>query len=163
MMYGLIFSGKRKMARYQSTKTFGNDRGLSCVFRQPNANHSHCKFFHGYSLGFKFVFECETLDEKNWAYDFGNTKWIKSKLEDWFDHKVALDLHDDHLKDSLEFFEKTGTGECNVFDGVGCEKFAEHVYNFVSPKVLQQTENRVKLISVECFEHSANSAVYFGE
>lgn len=41
---------------YYSTKTFGNDRGLSCAFRQWRAT-SHCNQVHGYSLGFRFIFE----------------------------------------------------------------------------------------------------------
>ena len=45
-------------------------------------------------------------------------------------------------------------------DGVGCEKFAEHTYNFVAPKVKEQTQDRVYLKSVEVFEHGANSAIY---
>ena len=45
-------------------------------------------------------------------------------------------------------------------DGVGCEKFAEHVYKFVAPEVSKQTEKRVRLKSVEVFEHGANSAIY---
>ena len=47
-------------------------------------------------------------------------------------------------------------------DGVGCEKFAEYVYNFVEPKVDEETKGRVRLKSVECFEHGANSAIYYG-
>ena len=40
---------------YYSTKTYGHNIGLSAVFRQPNADHSHCHFLHGYSLAFKFT------------------------------------------------------------------------------------------------------------
>ena len=65
--------------KYQSTKTYGNDRGLSCCFRQWRAD-SHCNLLHGYSLGFRFVFEADTLDERNWVYDFGDCKWIKEFL-----------------------------------------------------------------------------------
>ena len=35
---------------YYSTKTYGHNIGLACVFRQPNADHSHCHLLHGYSL-----------------------------------------------------------------------------------------------------------------
>ena len=45
-------------------------------------------------------------------------------------------------------------------DDVGCEKFAEKVYNYVSPKVYTDTKCRVSLYSVEVFEHGANSAIY---
>ena len=43
---------------------------------------------------------------------------------------------------------------------VGCEKFAEYTYNFVSEYISSETSERVKLISVEVFEHGANSAVF---
>ena len=47
------------MAKFYSTKTYGNDKGLSCCFRQWGATHSHCSLLHGYSIGIKIVFECE--------------------------------------------------------------------------------------------------------
>ena len=47
---------------YYSTKTYGHNIGLSAVFRQPNAEHSHCHLLHGYSLAFTFTFGCNELD-----------------------------------------------------------------------------------------------------
>ena len=49
---------------YYSTKTYGHNIGLSACFRQPHADHSHCRFLHGYSLQFKFTFEADELDNK---------------------------------------------------------------------------------------------------
>ena len=72
------------MSHY-STKTYGHNIGLSAVFRQPHADHSHCRFLHGYSLGFKFKFACNELDNKNWVVDFGGLKPLKKWLEDSFD------------------------------------------------------------------------------
>ena len=94
-----------------STKTYGHNIGLACVFRQPNADHSHCHLLHGYSLQFKFTFGCEELDNKNWAVDFGGLKTLKKWLEDHFDHKTALDINDPHLEkfrelEKLEEFTK---------------------------------------------------------
>ena len=51
------------MAKFYSTKTYGNDRGLSCCFRQWRSTHSHCSLLHGYSIGIKLIFECDTLDD----------------------------------------------------------------------------------------------------
>ena len=147
--------------KYQSTKTYGNDRGFSCAFRQPKATHSHCSLIHGYSLGFKFVFEADHLDDKNWVYDFGNCGWIKNFLEENFDHTVAVDKNDPNLFD-LTALEDKGIAKIVEMDGVGCEKFAEHVYRYVSKKVLATSKDRVKLVSVEVFEHGANSAIYIG-
>jgi 6-pyruvoyltetrahydropterin/6-carboxytetrahydropterin synthase len=148
--------------KYQSTKTFGNDRGLSCAFRQPNATHSHCSLIHGYSLGFKFVFEADTLDDKNWVYDFGNTKWMKAFLEENFDHTIAVDKQDPNLDDFKEL-EKLGIAKIVEMDGVGCEKFAEHVFRHVAKKVAMESMYRVRLVSVEAFEHGANSAICIGD
>ena len=49
---------------YYSTKHYGHNIGLSAVFRQPNADHSHCHLLHGYSLAFTFTFGCNELDER---------------------------------------------------------------------------------------------------
>ena len=53
------------MGKHYSTKHYGHNIGLSAVFRQPNADHSHCHLLHGYSLAFTFTFGCDELDNKN--------------------------------------------------------------------------------------------------
>ena len=95
---------------YYSTKTYGHNIGLACVFRQPNADHSHCHLLHGYSLAFRFTFGCKELDNKNWAVDFGGLKPLKKWLEDHFDHKTAVDKNDPHL-DKLKELEKWQDGQ----------------------------------------------------
>jgi 6-pyruvoyltetrahydropterin/6-carboxytetrahydropterin synthase len=123
---------------YYSTKTYGHNIGLACVFRQPNADHSHCHLLHGYSLAFKFTFGCKELDNKNWAVDFGGLK---------------------HLEKFKEL-EKLDLAEIRMFDGVGAEKFAEHAYRFADNLITVKTDGRCWVESVECMEHGANSAIY---
>ena len=146
------------MAYYRSIKTYGNERGLSCAFRQWRAD-SHCNLIHGYSLGFRITFEAAELDERNWVYDFGDCKWIKKYLDEVFDHTLAIAEDDPELK-VFKGLEKFDLANVVVMKGVGCEKFAEHVYNYVSPKVYTDTKGRVSVYSVEVFEHGANSAIY---
>ena len=143
---------------YRSTKTYGNDRGLSCCFRQWRAD-SHCNLIHGYSLGFRFKFEASQLDKRNWVYYLGNCKWIKEYLETNFDHTMLIDEADPEL-DSFKELRDKGLANLFIVDGVGCEKFAEHVYDYVAPKIKKDTKGRVTLYSVEVFEHGANSAIY---
>jgi 6-pyruvoyltetrahydropterin/6-carboxytetrahydropterin synthase len=145
------------MAKHLSTKHYGHNIGLSAVFRQPNADHSHCHLLHGYSLAFTFTFGCDYLDNKNWAVDFGGLKPLKAWLEDMFDHKVAVDKADPFLDDLLELEEK-GLAEIRLFDGVGAEKFAE--FNFADKLIREATDNRCYCVRVECAEHGANSAIY---
>jgi len=143
---------------YRSTKTYGNDRGLSCAFRQWKAD-SHCNLIHGYSLGFRFTFEAKELDERNWVYDFGECKWIKKYLDEVFDHTLAI-AEDDPELDTFKELHGKDLANLFTFKGVGCEKFAEHVYDYVSSKVYEDTKGRVSVYSVEVFEHGANSAIY---
>jgi 6-pyruvoyltetrahydropterin/6-carboxytetrahydropterin synthase len=144
---------------YYSTKTYGHNIGLACVFRQPNADHSHCHLLHGYSLQFKFTFGCDKLDNKNWAVDFGGLKPLKKWLEDHFDHKTALDVNDPHL-DKFRELEKLDLVDIVMFDGVGAEMFAKHAFEFADKLIREKTDNRCYVVEVECAEHGANSAIY---
>ena len=128
---------------YLSTKHYGHNIGLSSVFRQPNADHSHCHLLHGYSLAFTFTFGCKELDNKNWAVDFGGLKEIKA----W------------HM-DKMRELEEMDIAELRIFDGVGAEKFAYHAFVFADELIRRKSNNRCWVESVECAEHGANSAIY---
>ena len=147
------------MGKYLSTKHYGHNIGLSAVFRQPNADHSHCHLLHGYSLAFTFTFGCTELDNKNWAVDFGGLKPLKAWLEDHFDHKVAVDASDPEMETML-MLQNLGLAEIRVFDGVGAEKFAEHAWRFADTLIREATDNRCYCVRAECAEHGANSAIY---
>lgn len=143
--------------KYQSTKKF--ETGFSCAFRQWKAE-SHCKLIHGYALSFKFVFETEELDYRNWVVDFGSLKSLKAILEDTFDHTTVIAENDPHL-DYFKQGEQLGVLRLVVIPDGGCEKFAEYVYEVTD---LWLKDNgyapRCRLVSVEVSEHGANSAIY---
>lgn len=146
---------------YQVTKTYGPELGLSAAFRQWRAD-SHCRFIHGYALGFKFTFECEDLDVRNWCVDFGGLKGLKQILVDNFDHKLLVAEDDPHIGDLMRL-DSLGLAEVIVLPAVGCEKFAEYVYK-VGEQWLKDAgfAPRCRLVSVEVSEHSGNSAIYHG-
>lgn len=152
------------MGKFYSTKTYGNDRGLSCCFRQWRSTHSHCSLLHGYSIGVRVVFECDSLDDRNWVMDFGGLKEFKNWLEHMFDHTlvIAKDDPEYELLSSLP----AHVADIRVVDAVGCERFAELIFNklanmihkwYVEGTLLNKT---AKVKSVEVFEHAGNSAVY---
>jgi len=174
------------LGKYYSTKTYGTDRGLSCCFRQWRAIHSHCSTLHGYSIGIRLVFECETLDDKNWAMDFGGLKEFKAWADHMFDHTLIVAQDDPHL----EFFRKmswmgdlpiSGVGsqpelkphergaicDLRVVEGVGCEMFARMCYDKMAELLASGTMRypinpTVRIKSAEVFEHAGNSAIYEG-
>ena len=145
---------------FRSTKRYGHEIGLSCAFRQWRAQTSHCQYLHGYALAFKFTFESDALDARNWVVDFGGLKGLKKKLEDLFDHKTVVAIDDPHLP---IFKEMAALGVINlqVVSAVGCEKFAEAAY-YLAQETLEEEgfSPRCKVIEVEVAEHGSNSAIY---
>ena len=144
---------------YQATKTWGTDLGLSCCFRQWRAagSKSHCHFLHGYAIGVRIVFETETLDDHHWVYDFGNLDWIKALLVEQFDHKTIIAADDPELA-TFEMLAAKGLIQLRILPLVSCEMMATWLFEQTAPLVYKQTEGRVKIKSVEVFEHGANSA-----
>ena len=124
---------------HRSIKTYGNEVGLSCCFRQWRAD-SHCNKLHGYSLGFRFIFEAAQLDERKWVYDFGNCKWIKEYLQSKFDHKLVVARDDPILEDEVPVLVLSNIADIRYMDDVGSEKFAESVFNHVAPKIKERTK-----------------------
>jgi len=156
------------MAKFYSTKTYNTDRGLSCCFRQWRATHSHCQLLHGYSIGVKITFGCNSLDARNWVMDFGGLKTFKNWLEDMFDHTTLIASDDPYLEEFQKLSRMNGGQLLNlkVVDGVGCEKFAEMIYKKLDMIIkksiydLEALNPTVFVKSVEVFEHGANSAIY---
>lgn len=149
------------MSKYQSTKTYSHELGLSACFRQWRAS-SHCRHLHGYPLSFHFVFEADTLDANNWVIDFGSLKPLRAALEACFDHRLVV-AHDDPQLDLLCSLAGLDLADVLVLDNVGCEAFAQHAYTLGLMHLHDAGQAvRVRLVSVECREHGANSAIYYG-
>ena len=109
--------------------------------------------------------------------DFGGLKAFKQWAEYMFDHTLIV-AQDDPL---LETFEKLdeikgghndlGVCDLRIVPAVGCEGFAQLAYEAMEG-ILQNLKKEnpdrypvgesVKLVSVEVFEHAANSAIYEG-
>lgn len=144
---------------FRSTKTFGHDLGLSCAFRQWKAE-SHCHYVHGYALAFRFEFEADELDVRNWVVDFGGLKRLKAMLEDTFDHKLVVASDDPYI----EYFReghKLGVLDLVEVEAGGCEKFAQLVFECAEQWLIDAGFSpRCRLVSVEVKEHGANSAIY---
>jgi len=57
--------------------------------------------------------------------------------------------------------DKAGLIQLRVMKHVGCERFAEWVYNLINNKMQKETDARVRVLSVESFEGGTNnSAIY---
>jgi len=154
------------MKTFKSTKLFD---GYSACFRQWKAEDTHCKFLHGYAVSFRVWFEGE-LDERNWVWDFGHAKRSKYLIDDmtpkvWmdymFDHTTIV-AQDDPFLETFKQMDKDGIIQLRILPNVGCEKFAEFIFEKLNPWVENDSNGRVKITQVEVREHEKNTAIYKG-
>jgi len=152
------------MPKFQSTKLFD---GYSACFRQWKADGTHCKFLHGYAISFRVWFEGD-LDERNWVFDFGGMKRAKTKIDgkspkDYFawllDHTTIVSDDDPYIELFYEL-ELNNIIQLRVLPSVGCERFAEFLYDKINKFLEFETEGRVRASKVEVYEHDRNSASY---
>lgn len=142
---------------YKSTKVL--ELG-SCAFRQWRANHSHCKYIHGYRLVAKFWFAAHHLDEKNWVVDFGGLSELKKVLEGQFDHTLCVSS-DDPLLSNFKQLHDLGAVDLRIMEnGVGIERTAEWCFKQSDSLIRKITNNRCWVEKVEVWEHEKNSAIY---
>ncbi|MBO6797915.1 6-carboxytetrahydropterin synthase [Maricaulis sp.] len=143
-----------------STKTYGNERGLSCTSRQWAAE-SDCHLLHGYSFGFHFVFAAEQLDKRGWVLDFGKGGFgqIRDWLHEMFDHTLLV-AKDDPEREALVALGERGIARVRVVEGTSCERVAEMTFHKANEIVQTLTKGRCWVESVECSEHGSNSGIY---
>ena len=150
--------------KFQSTKLFD---GFSTCFRQWKAESTHCKFLHGYAVSFRVWFEGE-LDERNWVWDFGGMKRVKTQIagmspKDYFayllDHTTIVAQDDPYLP-HFKQMDEDGIIQLRILDATGCERFAQYLYKIINDFLKVETEGRVKATKVEVYEHERNSASY---
>jgi len=150
--------------KFQSTKLFD---GYSACFRQWKAEGTHCKFLHGYAVSFRVWFEGE-LDERNWVWDFGGMKRANGNIEGmspkaFFDYLLdhtTIVAQDDPYMDTFKQMDKDGIIQLRIIPAVGCERFAEFLYEKINTFLSEETEGRVRATKVEVYEHERNSASY---
>lgn len=144
---------------FRSEKTYGHETGFSCCFRQWRAEHSHCRFLHGYALSVRFIFIARNLDKHGWVMDFGGLKQVKAWLQQNFDHKILLSA-DDPSRALFQDMAQAGMCETVILPIVGCEAFAFYIWQNCDALVRQISQDRVRIESVEVREHGGNAALF---
>ena len=152
------------MGKFQSTKLFD---GYSTVFRQWRAEGTHCRFLHGYAVSFRVWFEGD-LDHRHWVFDFGGMKRAKNTIngmapKDFFtwllDHTTII-AEDDPSLDVFRMLDADGLIQLRILPAVGCERFAEFLFEKINTFLKEETSGRVRATKVEVYEHERNSASY---
>jgi 6-pyruvoyltetrahydropterin/6-carboxytetrahydropterin synthase len=76
-----------------------------------------------------------------------------------FDHTLII-AEDDPFINAFKQMDAAGVAQVRVIPSVGCEKFAEYIYNKLNPWVLNDSNGRVRITQVEVKEHEKNTALY---
>ena len=79
-----------------------------------------------------------------------------------FDHTTIVAIDDPYL-DEFKKLHDSDLLQLRIMNDVGCEKFAEWVYNVVNRMIKEETKGRVNVYKVQCWEHSENMAEYYGD
>lgn len=145
-----------KAEHFVSTKRFV---GFPCTHRQWKAEHSHCKYVHGYSREFYFEFATSELTKEGWVVDFGGLKKVKAWLDEMFDH-TFLASEDDPYMDKFKQMDKDGIIQLRVFENIGMEGTAKFVYEKVNEMIKDVSDGRAWLQKIEVRENEKNSAIY---
>ena len=75
------------------------------------------------------------------------------------DHTTIV-AQDDPYLEQFKQMHTDGIIQLRILDNVGCERFAEYLYNTINDFLKIETDGRVKAIKVEVYEHERNSASY---
>lgn len=147
--------------------------GLPFAHRQHN-HKGHCSLIHGHNWAFEFVFACRELDACGFVVDFGDLKWLKTWLEDHFDHTLVLNLDDPmmpYIRDTLTTSAAgqmgllpmggAGLAEIILVPNCGAEGLAVFVFEEIDRLLLARYDGRVFLDAVVVYEDEKNSATYY--
>lgn len=147
-----------KLKRYRSTKSYYN---LPCAHRQ-HLHPGHCKFVHGYSRSFHFLFEAVSgeLDPCGFVADFADLRQIKQWLDENFDHTLLLNPNDPLMAEFRDIEAKGGAKIVVIPTGVSMEGTAQWVYETWAPKIREMWNGDVELIRVEVRENDKNSGIF---
>jgi 6-pyruvoyltetrahydropterin/6-carboxytetrahydropterin synthase len=139
------------------------------VFVNGKQTDTHCKFLHGYAVSFRVWFEGE-LDERNWVLGLWRDeksqkyyRWYELLKYGWcisFRSHYNVVAEDDPYLPQFKQMNEDGVIQLRILDYIGCERFAEYLFNIINYLLTEETDGRVRATKVEVYEHERNSASY---
>ena len=125
---------------------------------RQHLHDGHCAFIHGHNWSIGVTFACEEVDENGFVIDFGKLHFIRDWLKDNLDHACVLN-ESDPLRETL-VNAAPGAWKPYVVPNCSCEGLAEHLFGVFNALVKTHSQSRVRVVAIEIFEDSKNSARY---
>ena len=142
---------------YYITKMFG-----PFPFAHRQHKHSgHCSLIHGHNWYFEICLKSGDLDENGFVYDFGKFKWLKSWLEETFDHTIVIN-EDDPYHGLFHVLHEQGLMKMITLRNCSSEALAKHVYQYIQDRMMKQpsSDRNLELLWVKVYEDEKNKAIY---
>ena len=124
--------------------------------RQPR-HDGRCAWCHGHNWGFDFTFTAKELDENGFVVDFGKLKFLKSYLEQKFDHTFVIP-QDDPEMELWETLKNKNLIDLVILPDVSAEGLCRFLLEDVNKLIMTQTNNRDSVVEVTVWEDEKNSA-----
>ncbi len=166
-------STAQSVARFMKAKNptvFCEKTYVDFPFAHRQHNHDgHCAQIHGHNWSFKFSFRCNQRDANDFVVDFGKLGFIKEFLTEHFDHTLVLNA-DDPMTGHLHRWLAEGMNLAKIVSvpNCGAEGLAVWILRTLNARYFQNPVSNipedwrrrgVRILSVEVFEDSKNSAV----
>jgi 6-pyruvoyltetrahydropterin/6-carboxytetrahydropterin synthase len=78
----------------------------------------------------------------------------------WLLDHTTIVAQDDPYLEKFKQMHSDGIIQLRVMESVGCERFAQYLYDNINAFLKLETNNRVRATKVEVYEHERNSASY---
>jgi 6-pyruvoyltetrahydropterin/6-carboxytetrahydropterin synthase len=131
-------------------------RDIPFAHRQ-HTHDGHCRVVHGHNWEITLEFHASELDANGFVVDFGKLKRIKDWIELHLDHKLVLSYQD---PDIGVFTKHPELFDITVVEACSCEGLAQVLFEAFQPIVMEASNNRAWIHSVEVREDSKNAAKY---
>lgn len=133
-----------------------------CVGHRIHNAGTHCALLHGYARTVEVTVGTNQLDERGWVYNLGDMRFIKTILEDSWDHKFLISS-DDPLLSDFKTLEQKKAISLNVMDaklghGPSLEGSCLYLSDLIGPQIVTLSEGRAHLLKIEIWEKTDNRA-----
>ena len=129
-----------------------------CCHRQWK-HVGHCRYVHGYSRSFTFLFASNQLDDNGFVVDFSSLKSLEDKLKKQFDHTFLVNS-DDPLLDTWRRLDSQEALDLRIMENVGMESTAQLIWGWANDLLIERDKGRSCCWKAIAHENDINSASY---
>jgi len=126
---------------------------------RQHLHDGHCAFVHGHNWGITIVFGCYEVDDNGFVVDFGKLKFLKGWIEEHLDHACVLNAEDPIIK-QLPLVGGSSVWKTYLVPNCSCEGIAQHLFGVFNPMVINASNGRAFVVSIEVTEDAKNAATF---